>query len=285
MSAALDTCQIDGRVQNVKQTHALRDLIDDTAARNGWTLADIATRAQRAGHDLSPQNISRIKKGPTVNLVAKQVRALAAGLGIAVDVVINANLRAVGFAVDCGGELDARRAIEKDPSLTERDRHLLLAVLEAASESARSGSGSRVEETDVNEEPLGTVAFLITPGPENWRAPHWADRGELYAALRARIAESWPGMGEEALNNMATGYTERAISDAEFAGLSLPERVDRLLVEVENFLSPAIADDLTRRRTPEPTEERWAAHKGTPSGGRDLTSGEGSQERGSDDPA
>lgn len=109
--------------------NALRDLIEDTMARNGWTQPDVVRRARAAGHQLSEQNMSRIKSGPVVNLVAKQVRALAAGLGLPVSVVIDANLQAMGFDVKSPASVDVAEAVMRDPNLAARDRRLLLAVV------------------------------------------------------------------------------------------------------------------------------------------------------------
>ncbi|KZM34514.1 hypothetical protein [Oerskovia enterophila] len=109
--------------------NALRDLIEDTMARNGWTQPDVVKRARAAGHQLSEQNMSRIKSGPVVNLVAKQTRALAAGLGLPVGVVIDANLQAMGFDVESPATVDVTEAVMRDPNLAARDRRLLLAVV------------------------------------------------------------------------------------------------------------------------------------------------------------
>ena len=113
----------------MKHKHPLAELIDDAMTANGWSGADVARRASDAGYSLSPQNISRIRLEPVVTLVAKQARALSAGLAIPVNVVIDATLRSMGFTYGAGTTIGVEEAVRLDEHLGERDRRVILAVV------------------------------------------------------------------------------------------------------------------------------------------------------------
>lgn len=113
----------------MKHKHELAQLIDDVVSANGWAGADVARRATAAGYALSQQNVSRIKSDPVVTFSARQARALAAGLNVPVNVVIDATLRAMGFTFGAGTPAGVEEAIRLDEHLGVRDRRVLLAVL------------------------------------------------------------------------------------------------------------------------------------------------------------
>ena len=109
--------------------HELARLIDATTEANRWSLADVSARAKGRGHALSQQNLSRIRTEPVVTLVAKQVRALAAGLDLPVSVVVDATLRSMGFPTTDQITVTPEDAVQRDERLGTRDRRILTAVL------------------------------------------------------------------------------------------------------------------------------------------------------------
>lgn len=113
----------------VKQTHALAALIDDVRAANGWSDPDVVTRAASKGHKLSKSNISRIRNNPVVTLNIETVSALADGLGVPKAMVANAALASMGIVTYSSADLTAEEAIRRDPTLSERDKKMLLTVL------------------------------------------------------------------------------------------------------------------------------------------------------------
>jgi hypothetical protein len=113
----------------VKQSHALAALIDEVRSANGWSDPDVVTRAASKGHKLSKSNISRIRNNPVVTLNIETVSALADGLGISKAMVAQAALASMGIVTYNSADLTTEEAIRRDPSLGEREKRTLLAVL------------------------------------------------------------------------------------------------------------------------------------------------------------
>lgn len=117
------------KVDDVTTSHALGRLIDDTMRTNGWTLDELSTRAGHQGHQLSPQNISRIRRQPVLTVVGKQIRALVAALGLPASVVLAAAVESMGFSTAGPQLVSPEDALVYDDRLSERDRRVALAVL------------------------------------------------------------------------------------------------------------------------------------------------------------
>lgn len=113
----------------MKQSHALAALIDDVRSANGWSDPDVVARAARKGHKLSKSNISRIRNNPVVTLNVETVSALADGLGISKAMVAQAALASMGIVTYNSADLTTEEAIRRDPTLGEREKRTLLAVL------------------------------------------------------------------------------------------------------------------------------------------------------------
>lgn len=114
--------------------HALAELIDAVEKANGWSDEDVARTARARGHQLTKQNISRVRNEPVTTLVPKQLRALADGLQLPTRQVVQAALRSADLAP---GEpaLSVDEAIRSDPTLSGHDRRVLLAALKAMRET------------------------------------------------------------------------------------------------------------------------------------------------------
>lgn len=117
------------KISLVKHSHALAALIDEVRSANGWSDPDVVARAQSKGHKLSKSNISRIRNNPVVTLNIETVSALADGLGISKAMIAQAALASMGIVTYSSSDLTAEDAIRRDPTLGERDKRAVLAVL------------------------------------------------------------------------------------------------------------------------------------------------------------
>lgn len=129
MSTRSTSLTVRRKIHVVKQRHALAALIDDVRSANGWSDPDVVTRAASKGHKLSKSNISRIRNNPVVTLNIETVSALADGLGVSKAMIAHAALASMGIVTYSSSELTAEEAIRRDPTLGERDKRALLAVL------------------------------------------------------------------------------------------------------------------------------------------------------------
>jgi hypothetical protein len=133
----------------VKQSHALAALIDEVRSANGWSDPDVVARAASKGHKLSKSNISRIRNNPVVTLNIETVSALADGLGISKAMVAQAALASMGIVTYNSADLTTEEAIRRDPSLGEREKRTLLAVLGTLRGDAVKKDTSEAEQTDL----------------------------------------------------------------------------------------------------------------------------------------
>lgn len=139
----------------MKHSHALAALIDEVRAANGWSDPDVVARAARKGHKLSKSNISRIRNNPVVTLNVETVSALADGLGVSKAMVANAALASMGIVTYNSADLMAEEAIKRDPTLGDRDKKMLLAVLaglrdvSAGPEEESGHHGDRASKSDI----------------------------------------------------------------------------------------------------------------------------------------
>lgn len=159
VSARSTSLTVRRKIHVVKQRHALAALIDDVRSANGWSDPDVVARAASKGHKLSKSNISRIRNNPVVTLNIETVSALADGLGVSKAMIAHAALASMGIVTYSSSELTAEEAIRRDPTLGERDKRALLAVL----------AGLRVE-PDVTGQDAGHVESEPQESPINIRS-------------------------------------------------------------------------------------------------------------------
>lgn len=106
--------------------HALGLLIDAIKRSRRYSDEDIARRARERGHEMSKSNISRIRNEPVESINPSQMRALADGMGLPVEHVLQAALASMGLPV---GEAPSRfeDVVKGDPNLIPEARDHLLA--------------------------------------------------------------------------------------------------------------------------------------------------------------
>lgn len=114
----------------------LGDLIVSVKEINGWSLQDVADRANRklGPGSLSKQTLSRLTvEYPLKSAPRDVLYAVAAGLGISPNRVALEAMRAMGFEPPDASPSTAE-AVQRDPELSDHTRAALLAVLRSASD-------------------------------------------------------------------------------------------------------------------------------------------------------
>lgn len=110
--------------------HPLAALIDHVRSVNNWSDPDVVNRARQRGHLLSKSNISRIRNEDVTTIKGSMIKALAAGLGLDVLTVADAALESMGIKRYDIAQADSAQAIRTDPALSEKNRAMLLALLQ-----------------------------------------------------------------------------------------------------------------------------------------------------------
>jgi transcriptional regulator with XRE-family HTH domain len=108
-------------------TH-LGALIAHQQELNGLSYDQIVQRALARGEKLGRANISRVVNGENPALSKATIMGLAAGLGVTPATVARAAVADMGIVL-AEADADAETAIRTDPTLPERDRRILIAVL------------------------------------------------------------------------------------------------------------------------------------------------------------
>ncbi|MBD4504546.1 hypothetical protein GUG79_25875, partial [Xanthomonas citri pv. citri] len=80
--------------------HSLGLLIASAQERNGWSLRDLAARADRAGYDLSHASFARLKSTPVTSIKGENITMLALVLKVPVAHVATAALESMGVELD-----------------------------------------------------------------------------------------------------------------------------------------------------------------------------------------
>lgn len=132
-------------------------LIDAVKHANGWSDEDIAARAKEAGYDTTKQNISRARhERPLRRISAEFMRALAAGLGVALVEVVRAALVSAELPDTVGESVSAEWAIRHDPEVPAQLRRVLLTLLTEAKLDAAAADRRSDFAIAAQEEPGAT---------------------------------------------------------------------------------------------------------------------------------
>lgn len=108
--------------------HPLGDLIAHVKEATGWSDEQIAARARSAGHQLTRQNVARMREHKLVSLKADTMAALAAGLRLPMRTVVRAALGDLGVEVE-GVTRTPEEAVLEDVLLSDREKDAVLALL------------------------------------------------------------------------------------------------------------------------------------------------------------
>lgn len=154
--------------------HPLGQLIQSVEDSKGWTVREIARRIERADLNLSNAYLGRLKRKPITSVTYETIHALAVGLDVPERMVALAAVESMGVHDVNPAEAGAAVAIARDPSLSERDRRVLLAVVremqreddEAAGEQLEAEAGGVQLEGDAERD--GVKSKPDTGGMKRW---------------------------------------------------------------------------------------------------------------------
>lgn len=154
--------------------HPLGQLIQSVEDSKGWTVREIARRIERADLNLSNAYLGRLKRKPITSVTYETIHALAVGLDVPERTVALAAVESMGVHDVNPAEAGAAVAIARDPSLSERDRRVLLAVVremqreddEAAGEQLEAEAGGVQLEGDAERD--GVKSKPDTGGMKRW---------------------------------------------------------------------------------------------------------------------
>lgn len=110
--------------------HSLGRLIADAQDRNGWSLRDLQTRAERKGYEMSHTNFGRLKSNPVTSIKGENITMLAAVLQVPVTTVAAAALESMGVVLSAPLQPSVVDVVQTSPDLTEYDQALLTAMLD-----------------------------------------------------------------------------------------------------------------------------------------------------------
>ena len=162
------------RIGYVNALHPLGQLFQSVEDSKGWTLREIARRIERSGRTISHAYVARLKREPIKSITYDTIHALSVGLDVPERVVALAAVESMGVHDVNPAEAGAAVAIARDPSLSERDRRVLLAVVremqreddEAAGEQLEAEAGGVQLESEA--EPDGVTVKPDTGGMKRW---------------------------------------------------------------------------------------------------------------------
>lgn len=115
---------------DMTSSHALGQLIEAAQNANGWSDRDLADRAGRMQFDMAKSNFSRLKNQPLVSIKGSLIKGLAQVLAISEAKVAQAALVSMGVEVS-QQQPSMLDALSATAELSERDRRLLAALLDA----------------------------------------------------------------------------------------------------------------------------------------------------------
>lgn len=98
---------------------------------NRWSLRAVVSRAEARGEKLEKSNLSKLKNRVTPQISRATVYGLAAGLGVTPLTVANAMLESWDIEPHPAEVTDCVETIRVDPSLGERQRAELIALVQA----------------------------------------------------------------------------------------------------------------------------------------------------------
>lgn len=131
--------------------HALGRLITERKKLNGWSLPQVVKRAEARGARLGKSNLSKLENEMTPTISKATIDGLAAGLGVTPLTVANAALKSWGIEPHPVEVTDSIRTIEIDPSLSDRDRRQLVALVKEMRDDTQDGQGPVVDDVSPAE--------------------------------------------------------------------------------------------------------------------------------------
>ncbi|MBY0170244.1 hypothetical protein ACWDYA_13025 [Micrococcus luteus] len=191
--------------------HSLGRLIASAQERNGWSLRDLAARADRAGYDMSHTSFARLKSTPVTSIKGENITMLALVLKVPVAHVATAALESMGVELDSALHPSVLDDVQESPDLSTYDQELLTAVLQVMLDRRRTYHHDEHVHADQHQDrERGTAergaARCGDAGAEQKTAAAGAPADFDLAAhadlepARDRQAREWGDVGEENLD-------------------------------------------------------------------------------------
>lgn len=133
--------------------HSLGRLIAEAQERNGWSLRDLAARAEREGYDMSHTSFARLKSTPVTSIKGENITMLALVLKVPVTHVATAALESMGVQLNSALQPSVLDVVQDSPDLSTYDQELLTALLRVMVERRRTDPHAEDDQQDHEQPP------------------------------------------------------------------------------------------------------------------------------------
>lgn len=194
------------RLVAMNDMHSLGRLIAEAQERNGWSLRDLAARAEREGYDMSHTSFARLKSTPVTSIKGENITMLALVLKVPVTHVATAALESMGVQLNSALQPSVLDVVQDSPDLSTYDQELLTALLRVMVERRRTDPHAEDDQQDHEQPPArkrGTAA-----GGRRGAAGGGAGAGQKTAVPAGVPADGDAGVRPEDLDLAAHPYME-----------------------------------------------------------------------------
>ncbi len=196
------------RLVAMNDMHSLGRLIASAQERNGWSLRDLAARAEREGYDMSHTSFARLKSTPVTSIKGENITMLALVLKVPVAHVATAALESMGVELDSALHPSVLDVVQESPDLSTYDQELLSAVLRVMLDRRRTDRHDEHEHPDQHHDrERGTAERGGARGGDAGAGQKTAVAGAPadfdlaahpnFELTRDRQAREWGDVGEE----------------------------------------------------------------------------------------
>jgi hypothetical protein len=133
-----------GETATVNKHHPLGELIQSAQDKNGWSVRDLQRRAEDYGFEMKHSNFSRLKLHEVVTVKGDVIRMLAKVLALPEPMVARAALASMGIDLSAT-DSTVDEAVRTSTEFSERDRHIIQAVVDAMRSDAGSSTSGTIE--------------------------------------------------------------------------------------------------------------------------------------------
>lgn len=140
------------RLAAMNDMHSLGRLIASAQERNGWSLRDLAARAESAGYDMSHTSFARLKSTQVISIKGENITMLALVLKVPVAHVATAALESMGVELDSALHPSVLDVVQESPDLSTYDQELLTAVLRVMLDRRRTDHHDEHDHADQHQD-------------------------------------------------------------------------------------------------------------------------------------
>ena len=188
--------------------HSLGRLIAEAQERNGWSLRDLAARAEREGYDMSHTSFARLKSTPVTSIKGENITMLALVLRVPVTHVATAALESMGVQLNSALQPSVLDVVQDSPDLSTYDQELLTALLRVMVERRRTDPHAEDDQQDHEHHEQPPARERSTAAGRRGAAGGDAGAGQKTAALAGVPADEDAAVRPEDLDLAAHPYME-----------------------------------------------------------------------------